>query len=412
MTNTGLMGASLPGGQALTTGDFLAVGGQFQQTATETNVQSVVRSAGNFHSLFVRCTAFTASTSITFSKNAAAGHNTVTISATGTFNDTINYDVTLAGDKVDWKIGGTAPATITLLYCLFDSIPFFSTRGNSICHTAAGNTWATGSAFHCINGQLQTNASNEGGIQTKIQKPGTMRFLQIILSANAKTSTFTHISRKGGGAGAMTMTIPASPSGTGIFEDTTNVDSIVTNDLWNSSSVVGTDTVNTATYNLIAQDFATSFGNITQVQSAAEADVVGSTTVTQFAPVTGQFAFNATEANVQTKALAPFVFTNMCATLTIANSPASTAKFRKNTANGAQTFVIGTATGQYQDTTNADIVISTDLINYSIAASATTAGDYSKCSCYGAYPVGVSRAFGPSSQGFLSSLGIQSPIFG
>ena len=406
------MGASLPGGQALTTGDFLAVGGQFQQTATETQVQTVVRDAGNFHSLFVRCTAFTASTSITFSKNTAAGHNTVTISGTGTFNDTINYDVTVAGDKVDWKIGGTAPATITILYCLFDSIPLFSTRGNSICHTAGGNTWATGSAFHCINGQLQTNASNEGGVQTKIQKPGTMKFLQIILGANAKTSTFTHISRKNTANGALTMTVA---TGAGISEDTTNVDAIVANDLWNSSSVVGTDTTNNATYTLIAQDFVTSLGNIHQVQSAAEADVVGSTTVTQFVPVTGQFAFAATEANVQTKALAPFTFTNMCATLTIANSPASTAKFRKNTANGAQTFAIGTGTGQYQDTTNVDIVISTDLIDYSFAASATTAGDYSKCSCYGAYPIGVSRAFGPSSNAppnLLGSISIQSPIFG
>lgn len=360
--------------------------------ATEANVQMTIRDAGTFSNssiLIPTSNANIGTVNWNFRKNAANGNQSVSIgNTTGLKQDTTHTDTVVAGDKVNYQIGGGGTVNFTpmVFYELFDSTSSFSPRSM----TTSSQTYTTGSSFSAINGK-EASASNEAGINTKMQKAGTMKFLACELSANAKTSTMTFISRIGTPTmanGNMTMTIAAG--GTGIQEDTTHTDTIAVNNLWNSSRVVGTDTTNSTTWQSTGSEFTSSTNFI--VEASADADVVGTASTTKFVPLGGRLAFGSTESQVQAKALANFAYSGLSVEHSAGTSTHTvTINFRKNTANGNQTVTAGTATGQYADTTNTDTVVPTDLVNYAFTFGASTQASFSHCATYGTFTATINQ---------------------
>jgi hypothetical protein len=393
MANTGFMISADQAGVATTaaTSQFWPISGCLVVSNTETDLQTVVRSPGTFHNMFARVTtnAATGTNTLVFRKNAGAGNQTVNpAGTTGNFQDTTHTDACVAADKIDYN--SSADSTLTTTYKLmstcFDSTTNFSTRG--VMTTPMGYT--TGAQFSEING-LMGGASFEAGLTTTLLEAGTMTHLQCILTANAKTATMTFVSRLNAGAGALTTTIAASPSGTGIFEDSTHSDTIAATNTWNTSWVGGTDTTHATTWTLTSQDFNTTVGNFFLVQTGADADVAGTVSATRYAPIGGRLAFTATETDVQSNALATFNYSNMQIQQTVISTATGTFTFRKNTAAGVQTVTFGTAAGNYTDSTHTDSVIKTDNINYAVLCGATTAGSFSKCTVWGNFVPSIAQ---------------------
>jgi hypothetical protein len=387
MANTGLVMAcdSASITSTANTTQFWPIGGSMVANATETNLQAVVRSAGTYHGMNISLTANSVNTNtvFTFRKGAADGNQTVTFATTviGTSQDTTHTDVVAAADKIDIASvpGTTGTFSINTITSLFDSTTNFSTR--QIGAGQLNNAIATARFLKCQG--LNASAGSEVGVNNLQQKAGTMTNLQVNVSANAKTSSATYLSRLNTANGGMTITIASGGGGVGISEDTTHTDTIAATDNWCTSIPVGTDTTHTVTIQLTGHDFTTTTGNFFQVGAGADADVAGTASTTRYAPIGGRMSFNATESQTQTTALAAFTWSNLTAHQTVASTNTGTVFFRKNTANGNQTFTFGTGAGNYTDSTHTDVCVLTDLINSSFAFGASTAGSFSSALVWG-----------------------------
>lgn len=378
MANTSLVIAADSVGATLSSARFTAPFGGRTNDSTESFSQVSVQSVGTYHDLFMRESG-TGNGVLTLRKNSGNGNQTVTGAGAGTYHDSTHTDTVTAGQKLNF--GGTAASlTPSLIAMLFDSTTNFAIRGATIL--SGGAAYTTGTDFTCINGTLAVNASNDAGVKTHNQKACTMVNGMGSVSANNKTQVVTLTSRKNGVNANIAVSVTAST--TGIFEDTTHSDSLAANDDWNMEFINGTDTTHTQTWRAAAVDYTTSTGGFFIVQAGADADVVGTASSTQFIPIGGQFAFTATESFVQSNALTAFTYSNANALRTQATSTnTATYNFRKNTGNGNMTMTIGTANGNYTDSTHTDSVISTDAVNGAITFGSGTVGGISQLSVYG-----------------------------
>jgi hypothetical protein len=158
-----------------------------------------------------------------------------------------------------------------------------------------------------------------------------------------------------------------------VFEDTSNTDSVVSGDLVNYQTVTAAGGGGSLTYGNIGCELVTTGNTFHLVIATSNGQSVNANLTRYIAPGGGFAVPDATEANVKALALTPFTASNLeCFVISNTVTATSTLRFRKNEASGNQVVSIGSsATGYFEDTTNSDVILATDYINYQLVTGAT-----------------------------------------
>ena len=339
--------------------------------ADETLSQIVYRSAGTFSRLWVRITAntTTAPSTIRLRVNGANVNQSITIPAgqTGTFEDTANSDVVTSGQKVCYEMtaGAGGALTVRIISVLFEASAAGTTVSRLACDIAGGAPFATASVnrFNQLVSEISAGVGVESSAQTFLSTAGTLKNLEVVVRDNARTTATTVRSRKNLANGNQLITINAGA--TGVFEDTTNSDTIAAGD--NADTLVATLTgTTTLTIEHIAIDFVTtngvgfsSYGRVgafAQAEPSTRFPMIGGNAIV--AQVTG-------ETNSQVKTRVSGIYSKLSVYIT-ANTINATVnlRLRKNGADANQLIDIpSTGTGLFTDNINSDYYDEDDLIN-------------------------------------------------
>ena len=213
----------------------------------------------------------------------------------------------------------------------------------------------------------RANNATEAATQLKVYDTLTGRNLYVRVPTNSVNAATTIRTRVNGVDGNLSVSVPASTTGT--FEDTTNTDSLVSGNNYNYQIVTGggagTIFPNTKSVQLEHADTLTTYlacagSRATAAGSTRNFVVVGrNIDVAAVASSQYRIRFSATWSRIRI-----YVSAN-------ATTAASTFRSFKNGVNGAQSVSIGAGlTGEFEDTTNSDTLVATDLINYRLAVGA------------------------------------------
>lgn len=313
-----------------------------------------------------------ATSTIRTRKNSANGAQSVSIgsNATGVFEDTSNTDTIAVGDKI--AIQTTPGATVgTMTLSVFSMLFDATTNTVTKYGVQPWNTISTASTtfFQPLSGTAAANTTTEANVKCRQRKAGIFASLAINVSSNARTAT-TLKTRKNGADATLTLSITASTSG--FFEDTTHSDAVVVDDDFNFALVTGTGTAA-----LQPQDIEVVFRSTDShnqlINSKDNAATIG-TSATNYFTICGNVNPFAAEADCKTKSrLARYAFRELTINLrTNTVSAASTFRLRKNGANANQSVSITASTaGVFSDSTNVDIIASSDDINYQLVTGAS-----------------------------------------
>lgn len=223
--------------------------------------------------------------------------------------------------------------------------------------------------YQALDGGFLYNVGVEAIYQTRIRDTCTLSHLYVNVTANTVSATSTIRTRKNGANGGQSVSIGSDA--TGLFEDTSNTDSLADGDLACYQVVAGADGGGSITLAFISTLLAPS--STAGINSSAFGSSYAAST-TYYRPISGVAGTTlTTESMVRyTNHLATvlshlraYVTTNSCTSTT-------TVYVRKNGADGAQNLSIGaSATGAFEDTSNTDTIGDGDETNYRIATGAT-----------------------------------------
>ena len=399
--------------------------------ATEANRQVKWRHAATLSKLGIRVYANGTSGAGTFRTriNGANGSQSVSVtgSTTGYFEDTSNTDSIASGDLVSLQfVGGTGSSFCgSTMSTVVNSASSATVTKMGVKPVSGFNTDSATRYLPMVG--AGTPSATETDYKQNFNVAGTIKNLFVYISANSRSSTATTIrTRKNGADGNLSVSVGASA--TGVFEDTSNSDTVAAGDDFAFAGVTSTGGGNCIP-EVIAVEFETSNG-AGQLLTCGATATVCTAGLTYIWPCGGQGANTATEAYEQVKAGIANTYEKLQVYIT-ANSAnyTSTARLRKNTANGSQSISISAgATGLFTDTTNTDAVTASDVINYNFTTGAGTgtvsvlwwgmntqasgtvwdlAGPIDGASTIGTAALGLGYAFGGSIDG-ASSIGTAS----
>ena len=204
----------------------------------------------------------------------------------------------------------------------------------------------------------------EARTQVTWRTAGVFSDMKVNISSNTVDATSTYALRKNGANGNCLVSV--TPSGTGIFEDTTNTDTASTGDEFNYLCTPNGAAGDITGY-AISISFAASSGTVQRLMCAV---LTNSTVATNFAPIEGRGeATQATEVDVQFLFRTSGTLRNGFVYI-VSNSKSTTSTFvtRKDGADGNITMsVLTTATGVFEDTVNTDTVTAGEKWNWSCA---------------------------------------------
>lgn len=347
--------------------------GHVGPTTIEAGIQAPSRSAGTFSKLYIRVTANdrTATSTLTFRSGGVDGSQQVSIGAglTGEFMDSSGSDaVAGTGELLNLKLivgsGGTVFTWAVM------SVLFTPSTGQVVRYQATGiaTTVAPGNTqYQPLSGTGSTQTT-EANVQHKIRLTGTLRRLFANISTNSLTTATTTIrTRVNGANGAQSVSIGAGL--TGIFEDTSNTDAVVSGDLINYQTVVAAGGAGTLTYGNIGSELLVSSGDQYQLISATHLSITVAQNTTTYLPPSGALAGNATEDNHKGRVNTPGFITSKLQVYVVTNTitATTTIRTRKNNANGNQSVSIGsTLTGFFEDASNTDTYATNDFMDYQV----------------------------------------------
>lgn len=299
------------------------------------------------------------------------GNQLVTVGAglTGDFQDTTHTD-NLAGAGELLSVMLTIPAQSGSFTYVLGSLKFLptATTDTVVLHQALGaGTTAGASATHYKSlsglGSTQTTESRE---QFKVKIAGTYKNLFVNIDTNTSTKTTTFRFRKNGANGNMNVAVAAGL--TGIFEDTSNTDTVAVDDLVNTIATTLSGATGLITYGNVGVSFVGTAAKYHLICATHDGTSLNSNQ-TGYAAIAGALALISSTEN-DCKALAGIgaVLSNLeVRVITNTITASTTVRTRKNNANGAQTLTIGAGlTGVFEDTSNTDSVVATDYVNYQI----------------------------------------------
>lgn len=203
-----------------------AAAGAGETTETDTS-KITVRAAGVYKGLQAALTTNTSGSSIKFHNNGSTGNQTISpATATGTVvltQDSTHTDSVTAGDKPDYVFNAAGHTMNTLWVGL--TVAGTASKQDVILSEQSGTTSiGTSDVFMSTGGSWGTNTS-----QTQARTPTlyalTFSRLRIHVKTNSQTNATTFLGNTGGVD--MTETIALGAGTTGLLEDTTHTDSIV-----------------------------------------------------------------------------------------------------------------------------------------------------------------------------------------
>lgn len=228
--------------------------------------------------------------------------------------------------------------------------------------------------FNALAGALRGYISAESDVQTKVFSSYTWANLYFRVTIKTYTGNPTLRSRVNAANGALLVTI----TGTGVFEDTVNTDSLVNGDLIDFSVTTPNEVGQTMSATVLGSTLENTSTNDTLAVVSGGSGSAPSVNfgLTRFALIGGEIgiggALATTESDVQYTIRRATTFTNVrviIRTNTI-NTGTTVWRFRVNAANVNQLVNIAAgATGAFEDTTNSDPVVAGDEVNQQVVTS-------------------------------------------
>lgn len=344
---------------------FVPCSGGFNDGAALTEAQAQTSTAaGTYSGLTIGIAASSSTASITFRKNGVNGNQTVSVGSglTGWFTDSGHSDTVISTDAVCLNIITGGVVTVKNYTEAFDSggAPIAYLAG--ICAQSSSGTLPgvfTPFAGQWFDGQDATEANQ----QLLVRAPGTYSNLEVHEQV-AATWRF----RKNSANGNQNL-----PSTTGAQRDSSNTDSVVNSDLVNLQMGAAS-----AAWNRLQVRFTSSGSTADMMATGLARNISGGPI---FLPFISDSNVNGTRGAVEAdmQHYVPFAtkFTNLRFFITSSNvSSGLTFRFRKNGATGNQVISSGAGglTGWFEDSSDADSVVSGDLCCVSVEQNVVVSG--------------------------------------
>lgn len=190
---------------------------------------------------------------------------------------------------------------------------------------------------------------------------GTLSYLTLVVGSNSFDNTITVTSRKNGGAGAMSVSVATTL--TGLFQDTSNSDSLSSGDECCFKFDPGSITTGTINFYIGATFDAT--GSTVGMYSNRGSSSTASTTY-YMSPAGANVTPETTEATANCKVKAAGSFSGLCVNVVLNGRTITTVASRINGSNGnLSVSITASTTGRYVDSTHSDTVAVDDLFNIS-----------------------------------------------
>lgn len=338
-----------------------------QPPTAEGQAQRAQRSAGVLSKLYMRVVTngITATTTVRTRIAGANGNQVITFAsgATGEAIDASNTDTVTSGQLIN--LSAVAGGSGTSLVFTQAGCAFAATTDTVQVHGSGHSnaTAASTQSFHRYNGSAMLSGTETSPCLFKNKVAGTLKYLAINVSTNARSSSTVHDIRVNGAGSALTVTV--SSGATGIFEDTTHSVSVASGDTLGRSITTGSGSGNYVSF--CTNEFITTSSSTQEVCSDTQT-IAASTT--SYAGISGQQLNTTTESETQRSVLADCI-ASLGEAYVSANTTSATSNvtLRKNAADTALTFAIGSgATGWFEDTTHTVSygVATPDKINWKI----------------------------------------------
>ena len=342
---------------------FRSISGSIR-ASTEANAQTDIMASYTGQNLFAYCSAFsgTGTTTLKSRIDGADGSLTVTISATGIFEDTSNSDALVDTDLYNLiftKTGGKHGDSVTItlsglsLSHASDDLPILiATANTSALSLASEKRWP-------VDGQLDSNTT-EANRQRTFRAAATLSNFRVYVSSFTSGSPVLK-TRINGADGGQSV----SPTATGSFEDTVNTDTIVAGDEVNT----GVTTIGTASTALIQlKSASTALQHMSTVANGIAIDLI------LYTGLSGDLVADVTvEANTQMTMRTTNVLKNLfvyVSAYTLDAAPTVGLRI-----NGATSFSVApSATGITEDTSSSVTLLVTDEANYIMDTNAASSG--------------------------------------
>jgi len=370
----GLIMGALQGGFSLGTGNkFFNFNSTFS-TGTESQIQVTYRTAGTMSNLWIRVTTgtTTGSSTLTLRINGANGNETLSIAqgATGAFQAG-QTDNIAAGDKINGVFNsGDNNIQISIIAVTFTPTTTSTSLSKCGYNSFMGGNTAT-FFMSIVNG-----GNNQGGSESlskfRMRKSFTASNCCVNVSTNNSSSPPTIKSRKNGANGNIAVSPTANT--TGIFEDTSHNDSLVSGDDYNYTFVT---TDNQFQVGFVSIELTNSNGDICLGTSTDNnfGGATFNTSVTNYGGLAGDVIADTTESDMQVTINASYIFSQLVINIdtnSITSNPSATINLRANGGNtGVVISAINNQTGILVDNSHTYTSSSSDLMNYQIITGAT-----------------------------------------
>lgn len=360
--------------------------------STETNIQTIFRTVGTASNLWINIITNSVNTAtvFTFRKNAAAGNQTVSVggSATGNFTDAVHTDTLASGDLISLQ---SVPGTTGTFKMSMNAFQFLA-NADTVKRMAATATTTLSTInttyFYTIQGFSNTAGGNvtESHDRVRQRKAGTFRNAAVQITANASTPACTFKSRNNTADGNMSASITANT--TGLFEDTTNSDTVAVGDDYDLAIATGATT--SLTTSMTEVDFVTTTGDDQNVNGFDTAMLTGGLANTvYFIPIAGGTAGNSqtTESDFQILTNNTTTFSELTVNVNKSTTTATTVDLRVNAVSSALTISIANgSTGIFSDSVNTVLTAATDLVNIRSTSGTAVPPNYRFTAIWGNNP--------------------------
>lgn len=364
---------SAAGGTDGTTGgirDLLGFAGFPQQTTSVRVQQKAFAGTAEKISVGVSANTFTSTLTVTIVKNNTSGNNTITSSGNGQFTDTSHTDTIVGTDLINTLATGASGVAYSAVIIY---------QGLRMDHTSGyGSYWAVGSNGGVLSYATTTTSwinvsggalngletTSEAAVQSMVRAAGTWDDLAFYSVSNTKAGTTTQVSRINSATGNQTITVTSL--GTGLFEDTSHTDTVVTGDKLNYQ--LSTATAGTLTG--IPRSRFMASGTLQDLIASDRRTANNGSNAIRFWSLYGALYNDAAEATVTTTTQwASSVVKLRQYVPTQATAGGWTLGLRISGVDGNLAIASGTGTGWTEDTSHTDTVTAGATLNYKTTAS-------------------------------------------
>lgn len=334
--------------------------------STENDRKVRFNSAGVLSGLYCRVITNTKAVTNTYRTRIAGANGNQSVSigagATGEFEDTTNTDSISTNTDVNFQMTSSSGSNSLVIHTsrvLFASSSNTYSFGNSIITAGLNFSTASSTSYYPIIGN-SINAT-EANASQKINTAGILKHLYVYIESNSRTTTTTFGTRIAGANGNLVISVLSGASG--VFQDTSNTDSVTAGQKCNFYRTTGTGTQTTAIQTLTV-GFETTNSKFFTGRNISAGTTVTTGVTTYWG--SGSSEVNSTESNIAGNIGIDCTLSKLWLYISAnAATGTSTHNVRKNGSSTAVTISIGAGTtGEFEDTTNTVDFTSTDELSF------------------------------------------------